>query len=180
MNSYFDELEKVITKYNLKDKPHLIFNVDEKGIQQNHSPPSVVAGNTLAVQEIVSANSSTTTVFGCGITVGVAIPPFFVFEGTRMRQELMEGKCPCTDGTVSKTGWSNTDVFMRYIEEHFLKYAPGRGDDPILLLLDGHKSHTSFGLVDWAITRNIILFVLPAHTSHFLQPLDVGCYGPFH
>jgi hypothetical protein len=49
-----------------------------------------------------------------------------------MRQELMEGKSPGADGTVSKTGWSNTDVFMRYIEEHFFKYAPGRGDDPIL------------------------------------------------
>ena len=69
---------------------------------------------------------------------------------------------------------------MRYIEEHFLKYVPGREDDPILLLLDGLKSHTSVGLVDWAITHNIILFVLPVHTSHFLQPLDVGCYGPFH
>ena len=169
VNSYFDELEKVITKYNLKDKPHLSFNVDEKGIQQNHSHPSVVAGHTLAVQEVVLAKSSTTTVLGCGSAAGVAIPPFFVFEGTRMRQELMEGKSPGADGTVSETGWSNTDVFMRYIEEHFLKYVPGREDNPILLLLDGHKSHTSVGLVDWAITHNIILFVLPVHTSHFLQ-----------
>jgi lipocalin len=80
VNSYFDELEKVITKYNLKDKPHLIFNVDEKGIQQNHSHPSVVAGHTLAVQEVVLAKSSTTTVLGCGSAAGVAIPPFFVFE----------------------------------------------------------------------------------------------------
>lgn len=103
LNFYFDELEKVITKYNLKDKPHLIFNVDEKGIQQNHSP-----------------KSSTTTVLGCGSAAGVAIPPFFVFEGIRKRQDLMEGKSPGADGTVSKTGWSNTDVFMRYIEEHFL------------------------------------------------------------
>ena len=23
------------------------------------------------------------------------------------------------------------------------------------------------------------MYVLPAHTSHILQPLDVGCYGPF-
>jgi hypothetical protein len=45
---------------------------------------------------------------------------------------------------------------MRYIEEHFLKYVPRREDDPILLLLDGHKSHTSVGLVDWVITHNII------------------------
>ena len=65
-----------------------------------------------------------------------------------MRQELMGGKSPGADGTVSETGWSNTDVFMRYIEEHFLKYVPGREDDPILLLLDGHKLHTSVGLVD--------------------------------
>jgi hypothetical protein len=80
VNSYFDELEKVITKYNLKDKPHLIFNLDEKGIQQNHSHPSVVAGHTLAVQEVVLAKSSTTTVLGCGSAAGGAIPPFFVFE----------------------------------------------------------------------------------------------------
>jgi hypothetical protein len=44
----------------------------------------------------------------------------------------------------------------------------------------GTKISTSVGLVDWAITHNIILFVLPVHTSHFLQPLDVDCYGPFH
>jgi hypothetical protein len=23
------------------------------------------------------------------------------------------------------------------------------------------------------------MFILPAHTSHLLQPLDVACYGPF-
>jgi hypothetical protein len=33
-----------MTKYNLLDKSHLIFNVDEKGATQNHSPPRVVAG----------------------------------------------------------------------------------------------------------------------------------------
>ena len=180
VNSYFDELTGIIEKYDLKDKPHLIFNVDEKGIQQNHIPPSVVAGNTLAVQEVVSSKSSTTTILGCGNAAGMSIPPYFVFEGARMRQELMAGKTPGADGTVSPTGWSNTEIFRGYIEDHFLKYAPGRDDDPILLLLDGHKSHTTIGIVDWAKEHNIILYILPAHTSHFLQPLDVGCYGPFH
>jgi hypothetical protein len=32
---------------------------------------------------------------------------------------------------------------------------------------------------DWAKEQKIILFVLPAHTSHILQPLDVACFGPF-
>jgi hypothetical protein len=33
-------------------------------------------------------------------------------------------------------------------------------------------------IVEWA-KKNIIIFVLPAHTSHLLQPLDVACFGPF-
>ena len=37
----------------------------------------------------------------------------------------------------------------------------------------------SIGLVELAKSHNIILFILPAHTSHILQPMDVGCYGPF-
>ena len=34
-------------------------------------------------------------------------------------------------------------------------------------------------LIDWAKENNVVLFVLPAHTSHALQPLDLGCFGPF-
>ena len=180
VNAYFKELKGVIQKNNLEDKPHLIFNVDEKGIQQNHSPPAVVAGRHLNAQEVTAQKSSTTTVIGCGNAAGTTIPPFFVFAGARMRQELMAEKSPGADGTVSESGWSNSTIFRRYLEEHFLTYAPGRGEDPILLLLDGHKSHVSIGLVDWAKQHNIILYILPAHTSHFLQPLDVGCYGAFH
>ena len=50
----------------------------------------------------------------------------------------------------------------------------------LLLFLDGHKSHISLDLLEWAKERKIILFILPAHTSHILQPLDVSCYGLLH
>ena len=33
------------------------------------------------------------------------------------------------------------------------------------------------GLIEWAKQHSIILFVQPPHSSHFLQPLDVGVYG---
>ena len=38
ISSYYDGLQKVIKKYNLEDKSHLIFNVDEKGITLIHTP----------------------------------------------------------------------------------------------------------------------------------------------
>lgn len=48
----------------------------------------------------------------------------------------------------------------------------------MLLLLDGHKSHVSVDLTEWALDHNIVIFILPAHTSHILQPMDVAVYGP--
>ena len=94
VNGYFQELEEVIKKYNLQDKPHLILNVDEKGIQQNHTPQSVVAGRSATVQEVTSKKSSTTTILGCVSASGITIPHFFVFAGARMRQELLNGGIP--------------------------------------------------------------------------------------
>ena len=179
VTEYFDELENVLTKYSLKDKPHLIFNVDEKGITQDHTPPSVVAGKDFHPPAVTSGRSSTTTIIGCGSASGMAVPPYFVFPGKRMRPDLLNGATPSADGTVTETGWSNSAVFRAYLEDHILKFVPVRDDQPVMLLLDGNKSHVSVGLVEWAKLKNIILFILPAHTSHILQPMDVGCYGPF-
>jgi hypothetical protein len=33
-------------------------------------------------------------------------------------------------------------------------------------------------LTDWAKKHNVVLFVLPPHTSHLTQLLDVGAFGP--
>ena len=97
-----------------------------------------------------------------------------------MQQELLAGSTPGTDGTMSPTGWSNMEIFMSYLTYHFPKYAQGRSESkPILVLYDRHRSHISLPLIDWARNHNIHLFILPAHTSHVLQPLDIGCFGPF-
>ena len=152
--------------------------MDEKGFSQNHSPPAVVCGNQCPPQAVTSGKSSTTTVIGCGSASGSAIPPFFVFPGKKMMEELMAGATPGAAGRVSDSGWSNSQIFREYLEDHFLKYVPLKDGQKVLLLLDGHKSHASVRLAQWARDRNIILFILPAHTSHLLQPLDVVCYGP--
>ncbi|CAC5355611.1 unnamed protein product [Mytilus coruscus] len=44
--------------------------------------------------------------------------------------------------------------------------------------MDNHESHLSIELIDLAIARNVDLFCLPPHTTHILQPLDVGCFKP--
>jgi hypothetical protein len=45
--------------------------------------------------------------------------------------------------------------------------------------LDGHGSHLTVELVEFCEQRNIILFSLPPHSSHFLQPLNIVLFQPF-
>jgi hypothetical protein len=47
-----------------------------------------------------------------------------------------------------------------------------------LLILDGHESHHSAGFELHCKEHKIITLCMPAHSSHILQPLDVGCFGP--
>ena len=95
-----------------------------------------------------------------------------------MMRELMVGATPGAQGGVSEYGWSHSQLFREYLENHFLKYVPKKDGEKILLVLDGHKSHLSVRLTQWARERNIILCILPPCTSHILQPLEVGCFEP--
>ncbi|KAJ8312951.1 hypothetical protein KUTeg_010324 [Tegillarca granosa] len=71
---------------------------------------------------------------------------------------------------MSSTGWSNTEI---------LGYIPNREPgEHLLLILDGHLSHVAVDLVEWAKSKDIVILILPAHTSHVLQPLEDTCYGP--
>jgi len=47
-----------------------------------------------------------------------------------------------------------------------------------LLIMDGHTSHVSWQFFDYCLEHNIIPLCLPPHSTHLLQPLDVGLFGP--
>ena len=59
----------------------------------------------------------------------------------------------------------------------FLKCIPPAR--PVLLIQDGHSSHVSIQLIEMAHENNVCLLCLPTHTSHILQPLDVGVFKSF-
>jgi hypothetical protein len=43
-----------------------------------------------------------------------------------------------------------------------------------LLILDGHSSHLTPQFDEICSQNNIIPICMPAHSSHLLQPLDIG------
>ena len=179
-NNYFTQLKAVLEENNLLDKPHRIYNVDETGLQPEHKPPKVIGNPNTKIQAITSPRSTTTTVIACVNAFGHSLPPFFIFKGKRWNPELMKGACFGAKGIMSETGWSNGEIFRKFLEEHFLPFVGSAANNgPILLIYDGHASHKTYETIRWAREKGIILFVLPAHSSHLLQPLDVAVFGPF-
>jgi len=47
-----------------------------------------------------------------------------------------------------------------------------------LLVINGHESHNSLKFQQYCKENKIITLCMPSHSSHLLQPLDVGCFSP--
>ena len=71
----------------------------------------------------------------------------------------------------SSSGWVDSELFLQWMKKVFVKHCGMQR--PVLLFLDGHASHVSVDVIDVAQENDVILFCLPPHTTHALQPLDV-------
>jgi hypothetical protein len=79
---------------------------------------------------------------------------------------------------VSDSGYSNDSLALEWIK-HFDKMTKNKSIGRWrLLLVDGHGSHETMEFAKYAEDNNIVLWALPPHTTHLLQPLDVGCLQP--
>ncbi|CAH1962108.1 unnamed protein product [Acanthoscelides obtectus] len=97
-----------------------------------------------------------------------------------MKVELQDGAPPGTGFACHSSGWMQLDIFTAWFK-HFLKFSKPTEDDPALLILDGHNSHTkNLDFIDMARRNHTTLLCLPPHCSHRLQPLDVSFMGPLN
>ena len=85
----------------------------------------------------------------------------------------------CAPGTYlgrSDSGWMDSDLFYGWLEEHFAPSIPPAR--PVVLLLDGHSSHINLDAARFAANNGILLYCLPPHSTHAIQPCDVGFFKP--
>jgi hypothetical protein len=61
----------------------------------------------------------------------------------------------------------------------FVAFSGALKESLMLLLLDGHASHTKgIDLIDLAREKGVVLLFYPPHCTHKLQPLDVDFMKP--
>jgi len=80
---------------------------------------------------------------------------------------------------TSESGYNNDDLTIKWLE-HFERFSGERQVGAYrLLLLDGFGSHCTKQFIDYCDRYKIIVFCLPPHSSHLLQPLDVVVFQPY-
>ena len=90
-----------------------------------------------------------------------------------------QGGPPGTFYSMSCSGWMETANFHEWFVKMFLTSVSDIvKTGPVVLFLDGHKSHITLQLIEMAKEHNVIIYVFPPHTTHILQPLDVGVFKP--
>jgi hypothetical protein len=78
--------------------------------------------------------------------------------------------------TSTPSGWSNNNIGLVWLEQVFdrcTKEKARRRRDYRLLIVDGHGSYVTKDFIDYCHAHHIILGVLPPHSTHMLQPLDI-------
>ena len=98
-----------------------------------------------------------------------------IFAGQRFGYNPLEGAVPGAYFDKSPTGWIDTELFYDWLANHFSCHVVIR---PVVLLVDGHKSHINLEISRFCKENRIFLYCLPPHSSHITQPLDVGIFKP--
>jgi hypothetical protein len=79
---------------------------------------------------------------------------------------------------VSENGWTTNKLGLTWLTDVFDKHTKACTVGKYrLLILDGHNSHATPEFDLYCSNHSIIILCMPAHSSHLLQPLDVGCFS---
>lgn len=178
VDRFFTILQDSMKKHQFS--PSRIFNIDETGLSIVQKPRKIVAEKGVKqIGRITSAErGKNITMIGTISASGTFIPPFLIYPRTRMNPQLAVGCFPNTATHCNPSGWSDGELFLKFLE-HFVKCVLPSKERPVLLLLDGHASHKTLDAINFCRENGIIMITFPPHTSNKLQPLDVGVFGPF-
>jgi hypothetical protein len=180
VRSFYENLHSLYSAHNYT--PDRIWNCDESGVQAGKNGRGLVQTGTRRVHSIVPDQREWLSVLVCINAAGLAILSFYIFRDKRFGQNYIQRcKAGATMAMLPRT-WMTSYLFGAWMS-HFIKLVRNSSfislEHRHFLILDGHISYVSVEVVQEARRARLDLLILPSHTSHALQPLDVSIFKPF-
>ena len=181
IQAWFDLVANMKAKYGIQDDD--TYNFDETGFMMGQITPGAVVtaserrGRPKTIQP---GNREWATVIQGINATGWTIPPFIILKARHhLSNWYKDGDIPQNWVIgVSENGWTTNELglaWLKHFDEHTKKKVVGIYR---LLIIDGHESHNSLDFQKYCKDNSIVTICMPPHSSHLLQPLDVGCFAP--
>ena len=161
-----------------------IYNFDETGYAMGLVATAKVVSRAEMVGKpflIQPGNWEWVTSIECVNSSGWALPPCIIFKGKVHIEGWYQDEALPHDWRieVSQNGWTTDEIGLQWLQNLFIPATNGRTAGKYrLLILDGHGSHLTPQFDEICSQNDIIPICMPPHSSHLLQPLDVGCFSP--
>ena len=142
--------------------PSRIFTINETGLTvvQKKQPEILALKGKCQIGALTAAErGSLVTVIVCVSASGMFVPPQIIFPRKNASHLLTRGAPPGTIFKYQPSVLINCEIFVEWFE-HFVSVTKPSASDPVLLIVDGHTSHT----------RNLHLMV-KARECHVLQSI---------
>jgi len=161
----------------LKD-PSRMYNADESGFSLCPKTGSVLGlRGVKSVYNLVASDKTQITVLAGMSATAHYLRPMIVFPGQRFTKNMLDGFDEAVMGR-SENGWMDSELFVEWLKTVFIPDINTRQvKRPVILLVDGHKTHMSLEASDTCNENNIILYCLLEHASHLMQPCDLQLFG---
>ncbi|KAJ2937254.1 hypothetical protein O0L34_g19471 [Tuta absoluta] len=183
IKNWFKQIENSLPDEELKilDDPDRIFNGDETGFQLCPKQGKVLAEKgSRDVNEIdmAPAKSSITVMFTFS-TSGKVTTPMIIHPLKRIGADIKRSVPLHWGISSSENGWMTKEIFYRYVT-HILHQHLVRENVtfPVILFVDGHKSHNNYELSEKCKELGIVLVALYPNATRILQPADVAAFKP--
>ena len=179
VSEWFTTVEKVLSDPAIFREN--VYNMDETGVLLSvlGSLKVLVSRDELRSTRPSCVQRTLITAIECISADGRYLDPLIIWPAVTHRSTWTAHPTPGWHFACSKSGYTDSAISLYWIQHVFDPLTRARANgSPRVLISDGFGTHESLEVLTFCFHNNIILCRLPSHTSHKLQPCDIGVFGP--
>jgi hypothetical protein len=158
-----------------------VYNMDETGVMLSKlgSVKVLVGREDLRDYRGAGVKRTMVTAIECISADGRSLLPLIIWPAVTHRDNWTTYPTPGWHYGHSEKGYNDSKISLEWLTRVFDPQTKGLASGkPRVLICDGFGTHETLEILEFCLRNNITLCRLPSHTSHKLQPCDVGPFGP--
>ena len=161
--------------------PENVYNMDETGVMlcKLGSVKVLVGKDDPRDYRGIGMKRTMVTAIECISANGRSLLPMIIWPATTHRSNWTAFPTPGWHYACSESGYTNSRISLEWLTRVFDPQTKGQADQkPRVLICDGFGTHETLEILEFCLENNITLCRLPSHTSHKLQPCNMGVFAP--